>query len=136
MEGGLSRSNSFTDSASTSSFLGKKYVCTCGLDAVLRTSLTYQNMGRRFWGCPKFEVGKAGNACDFFHFLDGDEVIEGRPRDLLLRLKDKQIRLEKEIQSYKEENENLMAEKGKLLQENADLMFENGKFLQENGDLK
>ncbi|GKV17155.1 hypothetical protein SLEP1_g27691 [Rubroshorea leprosula] len=84
MEGGLSRSNSFTDFASTSSFLGKKYVCRCSLDAVLRTSLTYQNMGRRFWGCLKFEVGKAGNACDFFHFLDGDEVIEGRARDLLL----------------------------------------------------
>ncbi|GKV12294.1 hypothetical protein SLEP1_g23461 [Rubroshorea leprosula] len=93
-------------------------------------------MGRRFWGCPKFEVGKVGNACDFFHFLDGDEVIEERAKDLLLRLKDKQIRLEKEIQSYKEENENLMAEKGKLLQENANLMSENGKFLTENGDLK
>ncbi|GJV82861.1 zinc finger, GRF-type containing protein [Tanacetum coccineum] len=27
--------------------------CTCGLEAVIRTSWTNQNPGRRFYGCPK-----------------------------------------------------------------------------------
>ncbi|GLU06165.1 hypothetical protein SLE2022_232190 [Rubroshorea leprosula] len=62
--------------------------CNCGLTPVLRTALTFQNMGKRFWGCPNFLIGKA---CKFFHFIPGDEVIEGRARDLLLSLKDKQL---------------------------------------------
>ncbi|GLT59819.1 hypothetical protein SLA2020_326170 [Shorea laevis] len=79
---------SISDGASASGGQTIESKCECGLAPVLRTTLTFQNMGKRFWGCPNFLIGKP---CKFFHFILGDKVIEGRARDLLLRLKDKQL---------------------------------------------
>ncbi|GLT60636.1 hypothetical protein SLA2020_333940 [Shorea laevis] len=62
-----------------------QYVCYCGLNAVVRTSFTYQNMGKRFRGCPKLV-----KPCNYFHFLLGEETIKGRPRELLLISKDRE----------------------------------------------
>ncbi|GLT35112.1 hypothetical protein SLA2020_095910 [Shorea laevis] len=80
---------SISDGASASGGQTIESKCKCGLAApMLRIALTFQNMGKRFWGCPNFLIGKP---CKFFHFIPGDKVIEGRARDLLLRLKDKQL---------------------------------------------
>ncbi|GKV16280.1 hypothetical protein SLEP1_g26947 [Rubroshorea leprosula] len=62
--------------------------CNCGLNAVIRTSFTFQSMGKRFRCCPKKK-----NPCNYFHFLAGEEKIEGRAMELLLVLKDKECKV-------------------------------------------
>ncbi|GLT56445.1 hypothetical protein SLA2020_294840 [Shorea laevis] len=130
---------SISDGASASGGQTIESKCECGLTPVLRTALTFQNMGKRFWGCPNFLIGKP---CKFFHFIPGDKVIKGRARDLLLRLKDKQLRFQSENERLKKENadlikenNDLMKERANLIKGNDDLMKENAGLLVENGNL-
>ena len=52
---GLKSRGTFTHAAgSTSAFVAP--ICDCGHFAVLRTATTEKNVGKRFWGCPKYIV--------------------------------------------------------------------------------
>ncbi|GKU99250.1 hypothetical protein SLEP1_g12120 [Rubroshorea leprosula] len=39
--------------ADSTEFRNEDYRCNCGLNVVIRTSFTFQNMGKRFRCCPK-----------------------------------------------------------------------------------
>ncbi|MED6168055.1 hypothetical protein PIB30_008405 [Stylosanthes scabra] len=41
--------------------------CGHGMKALLRVSRTKENPGRRFWGCPRYEVKES---CGFFDWAD------------------------------------------------------------------
>nr|KAJ0198749.1 hypothetical protein LSAT_V11C600305080 [Lactuca sativa] len=41
-------------------------LCFCGKMAIVRTSRTEKNLGRRFWGCPT-----EGSKCRFIGWYDG-----------------------------------------------------------------
>ncbi|GKV02680.1 hypothetical protein SLEP1_g15078 [Rubroshorea leprosula] len=72
-------------------FRNEEYKCNCGLNAIIRTSFTFQNMGKRFRCCPKKK-----DPYNYFHFLASEEKIEGRVMELLLVLKDKECKVVKE----------------------------------------
>ncbi|KAL4376858.1 hypothetical protein GQ457_02G030250 [Hibiscus cannabinus] len=44
------------------------HVCYCGVRSKLTTSWTYENLGRRFWGCGNYRNRVKG--CKFFSWYD------------------------------------------------------------------
>ncbi|MED6124036.1 hypothetical protein PIB30_055206 [Stylosanthes scabra] len=60
-------------------------VCSHGDKAVLRVSGTKENPGRRFWGCPHYDVG---GECHFFRWADQEqENVQEDPEKAKLRRK-------------------------------------------------
>ncbi|CAN1158031.1 hypothetical protein LINPERHAP2_LOCUS21905 [Linum perenne] len=61
--------------------------CGCGQMAVIRTSWTESNPGRRFFGCGRY--GRVG-ACKFFHWADPelDEHVKHIVVGLLWKIRD------------------------------------------------
>ncbi|PWA98183.1 hypothetical protein CTI12_AA021530 [Artemisia annua] len=50
--------------------------CFCGNHAIVRTSWTDTNPGRRFWSCPQI-----GTNCGFFLWLDPPMCVRSRSID-------------------------------------------------------
>lgn len=80
-------------------------VCFCGLKAPLRTSLTFDNPGRRFYGCINYKK----NGCGFFRWHDPEICERGKEYiiellDQIGRLKKKVVALENEISTTAEDN--------------------------------
>ncbi|XP_020090336.1 uncharacterized protein LOC109711608 [Ananas comosus] len=80
-------------------------VCFCGLKASQRTSLTFDNPGRRFYGCINYKR----NSCDFFRWRDPEICERGKEYIIELleqigHLKKKVIALENEISTTPEDN--------------------------------
>ncbi|MED6196431.1 hypothetical protein PIB30_047514 [Stylosanthes scabra] len=62
----------------------KGLLCGHGIPPVLRVSGTKENLGRRFWGCPHYDVKKE---CDFFVWAD--QIQEEGGEDEITRLRRK-----------------------------------------------
>ncbi|KAJ1398177.1 Zinc finger, GRF-type [Sesbania bispinosa] len=64
----------------TSSSSSRRRICHCGLDALVLTSNSMKNPGRRFLWCPNL---KNTQTCRFFQWVDElsleDEVINPKP---------------------------------------------------------
>ncbi|KAB1219905.1 hypothetical protein CJ030_MR3G009547 [Morella rubra] len=87
-----------SSSAVTKSRNGDAKVCICGLKAVLWTSWTDLNLGRRFYSCALY--GRKGQRqCGFFEWVDVETCSRGR--EILLGLLKKQRTTEKELNSHK-----------------------------------
>nr|CAD1823597.1 unnamed protein product [Ananas comosus var. bracteatus] len=80
-------------------------ICFCGLKAPQRTSLTFDNPGRRFYGCINYKR----NGCGFFRWRDPEICERGKEYIIELleqigRLKKKVIALENEVSITAEDN--------------------------------
>ncbi|GKV05416.1 hypothetical protein SLEP1_g17433 [Rubroshorea leprosula] len=84
-----------------------EYKCGCGLTPAIRTSFTVQNMGMRFRCCPKKK-----DACPYFHFMPGEQRMQGRALELILILKGRESKAVKEKDKLKQEMAALLQEKG------------------------
>ncbi|MED6211743.1 hypothetical protein PIB30_076585 [Stylosanthes scabra] len=71
-------------------------VCSHGDKAVLRVFGTKENTGRRFWGCPHYDVG---GECEFFCWADQEqENVQEDPENAKLRRK--VLFLKTELRAY------------------------------------
>ncbi|WVZ12057.1 hypothetical protein V8G54_016587 [Vigna mungo] len=43
--------------------------CHCGEKCVLRTAKTTKNLGKQFWGCPRYKLGSETVGCNYFRWL-------------------------------------------------------------------
>jgi len=51
--------------------LGVTPICRCGDVAMIRTTRTTRNAGKKFWGCPNFKVSCLSVVADlFFKIID------------------------------------------------------------------
>ncbi|KAF7813272.1 uncharacterized protein G2W53_034248 [Senna tora] len=68
--------------------------CFCGERAIILTSRTDENPGRRFWRCRKYQTA---NDCDFFDWFeqDGKDIVIGRLRMKIATLNGTVTRLKK-----------------------------------------
>ncbi|XVF75021.1 hypothetical protein PTKIN_Ptkin13bG0155600 [Pterospermum kingtungense] len=98
-----SRSSSVSQSRSINRQRRSVY-CDCGLKAPIRTATTTNNVGKKFFGCSKYN--NKGEGCGFFLWIDGHES------DDILEVDDG------------DDNEEMVAEL-KLLAESRELRIEN-----------
>ncbi|KAG6683096.1 hypothetical protein I3842_13G175400 [Carya illinoinensis] len=79
--------------------------CWCSLKAPLKTSRTNKNPGRKFYACPKYNMGEA--KCQFFIWVFILQLVEDkiRSRENVVRKKEDDILLhEYEVQKKKKIN--------------------------------
>jgi hypothetical protein len=57
-----------TSSTASTHNLSKTRHCYCGLVSCIQTSRSEKNLGRRFFGCPKYGTGEPH--CKFFEWVD------------------------------------------------------------------
>ncbi|KAI8532787.1 hypothetical protein RHMOL_Rhmol11G0241600 [Rhododendron molle] len=91
--------------------------CGCGRKAVMRTSLTVKNPGRRFLGCLNY---KKKNGCNFFVWLDPQTCERGLEYAKIMQAKKEE--LERQIEDLKMMNNELGRGIQKLEKEN-DALF-------------
>ncbi|KAB1223183.1 hypothetical protein CJ030_MR2G011920 [Morella rubra] len=93
-------------SGSVSFDLGvEAHFCNCDIQASLKTSWTEKNLGRRFWGCPRFGKKSMPLACVYFAWYDPPlykRTLEFFP-PLMRRIK----MLEAELQKQREKERRL-----------------------------
>ncbi|KAI8544491.1 hypothetical protein RHMOL_Rhmol08G0301100 [Rhododendron molle] len=112
--------------------------CNCGRTAVMRTSLTVKNPGRRFLGCLNYKVNylnvflsynfsfsnkmrsnysvQKRNGCNFFIWVDPQTCERGLEYAKIMQGKKEE--LERQIEDLKMMNKELGIEKQKLEEEN------------------
>ncbi|KAG5615601.1 hypothetical protein H5410_015425 [Solanum commersonii] len=89
--------------------LGVKICCKHGDLLSLQTSLSKDNLGRRFWSCPRY----CENACNFFRWRDRENV-DIRSKFVILRLANRIKELEIDDENHiKRSNKWVMTEKKK-----------------------
>ncbi|WCJ21193.1 hypothetical protein M5689_003366 [Euphorbia peplus] len=89
---------SFRASGSSSHRLRRRDICDCGFEAVVRTSWTNDNPGKRFYNCRN----RGNQQCSCNYFLWIDDKLEDRPMSIVLRLLRKLERMEIEYAQLRE----------------------------------
>ncbi|MED6221070.1 hypothetical protein PIB30_050914 [Stylosanthes scabra] len=103
-----SQSQSSNYSRSNSKTQRRRTTCFCGQRPVLRTSLTGENPGRRFWGCVNYQVGEG---CEYFTWAD----VEGEdPLPHVAKLKKKVVEGEDPLAQIAKLKKKVAILKGKL----------------------
>ncbi|KAK6130378.1 hypothetical protein DH2020_035883 [Rehmannia glutinosa] len=101
---------SFTPSPSKSSHSvnmvnNEGMYCNCGMDALLKTSWTKSNPGRRFWACPRYgQNGYCG------HFKWADDEMCSRAKQIIPGLLSKINKLQEEIEALQSKEGKFEAE--------------------------